>query len=319
MIDPSRDLAQRRRNRLETLLLMGAAVLILAVAAVGLAGPLGLVAVPLVVVAIAYDASHQDGREALTRLRARALSPQAVPGLCELVETLSARAGLSTIPALYLVPQKAMNAFAIGSGRHAAIGVTPALLTHLTRREVAGVLAHEIGHLAHGDLRVFATGERMQRLAGVLSIAGLALLVVNLPALMSGRPLVPILPNLLMLAAPGIIMSLRLALSRTREFDADRMAAQLTGDPQGLADALQRVEAMHHALLARMFPGLRRTPGGVQATTHPPMRARLARLGDLKRPGSENGPVGAEPVVADGHRPFVLPEPARQRGEAVRL
>jgi heat shock protein HtpX len=146
---------------------------------------------------------------------------------------LSARAGLPATPVPHYVPSAVVNAFATGSKQHASIALTDGLLRNLSSRELAGVLAHEVAHIANEDLRVMGLADSVSRLTSLLALMGQIAILLSLPALLVGAAEVN-WPGLLLLAAsPQLALLAQLGLSRVREFDADRLAAELTGDPQG--------------------------------------------------------------------------------------
>ncbi len=212
---------------------------------------------------------------------ARALPWHRAPELTQLSLELARRAGLPRAPVLYLLPAPEPQAMAVGGRSDPALAVTPALLRQLGPRELAGVLAHEIAHLRHGDTRLMAAAHgfgRMAELAGQLG--GLMLLTNLLLGLFVGRWAFAPGAVLLFLLAPTVTGLLRLALSRLREFEADRGAVELTGDPRGLASALQRIEQRRRGLLARLAPwvAVPRRGGPALLQTHPPTEQRIRRL-----------------------------------------
>ena len=121
-----------------------------------------------------------------------------------------------------------MNAFAVGSRSDSVIAITDAL--NLTQRELAGVLAHEISHIAHGDMKVMAFADMVSRFTSVMSTVGILSLILNISSFIGGGgEQVPWLAVIVLMAAPTVGGLLQMALSRTREFDADLGAATLTG------------------------------------------------------------------------------------------
>lgn len=220
---------------------------------------------------------------ALKLARARPFPPGAFPAGESLVARLAARAGLEDVPILAYVPSATPNAFALESGEGPAICVTDGLLRSLSPREMAGVLAHEIAHIAHADLRVLRLADALVRVMGLMGFAGQVLLPVNLVALMFGAPLVAWYAPLVLIFAPVAGVLVKRSLARVREFDADRGAAALTGDPAALASALMRVERTTGGLLALLMPHLERRGDSV-LRTHPSTRERVARLRALAGP-----------------------------------
>jgi heat shock protein HtpX len=104
--------------------------------------------------------------------RARALHPHEAPEIWAMLRELSARAGLSATPVPHYVPSAVVNAFAIGSKQHASIALTDGLLRNLSSRELAGVLAHEVAHIANEDLRVMGPADSVSRLTSLLAMVG---------------------------------------------------------------------------------------------------------------------------------------------------
>ncbi|TCW31558.1 zinc metalloprotease HtpX [Gulbenkiania mobilis] len=208
---------------------------------------------------------------------AHVLHPHEAPAIWSMLRDLSTRAGLSATPTPHYVPTAVVNAFAIGSKRHAAIALTDGLLHSLSERELRGVLAHEIAHIAQEDLRVMGLADSISRLTNLLALLGQISILFSLPALMIGAVEVNWLGLLLLAASPQLALLAQLGLSRVREFDADRMAAELTGDPQGLASALAKIERVSRSWRAWLLPGWG-NPEPSWLRTHPPTAERVARL-----------------------------------------
>lgn len=221
-------------------------------------------------------------RMVLGLYRARRLSPYEAPELHGLLAAISKRAGLP-VPDLHYVPSRVPNAFAVGRPGEAAIAVTDGLLRTMTLRELAGVLAHEVSHIRNRDLWVMGLADTVARMTGAMSLVGILLLIVNLPLLLTGEAMVPWPLVLLLFWAPTLTALLQLALSRTREFDADLDAVGLTGDPEALASALAKLQRMERASWEKvLFPG-RRMPDPSLLRTHPATAERIRRLLSLRR------------------------------------
>ncbi len=209
---------------------------------------------------------------------ARPLSARQAPALFRALAVLSERAGLPGRPQLYYVPSHAANAFAVGDRRNAAIGLSDGLLRQLNLRELAAVLAHEISHVRHNDLWVMGLADLISNLTRWLSLFGQFLLLLSLPAYLFYEVPVNWFAILLLILAPNLSALAQLALSRTREFEADRGAAELTGDPGALISALARLERSQGGWLEQiLFPG-RRVPDPSLLRTHPHTSERIARL-----------------------------------------
>lgn len=203
-----------------------------------------------------------------------------------IVVDLARRAGMPKAPRVFLLPTPTLNAFAMGDWDDAAITVTSGMLQALDRREVVGVLAHELSHIVNRDLKVMNMAAAFGRLTSTMSQIGIFLLILNLPMwLMQGIGL-PWLAVLLLLFAPAVSGLLQLALSRTREFDADLSAAKLTADPVGLASALDRLDRIHRRLhfWRRLFqPAWRQVETTPEIlSSHPQTRQRIERLLSLR-------------------------------------
>ncbi|WP_086497682.1 zinc metalloprotease HtpX, partial [Acinetobacter seifertii] len=183
---------------------------------------------------------------------ARPLHPNEAPDLWAVLRELAARAGLPAVPVPHYVPSGVVNAFATGTKHHAAIALTDGLLRSLTPRELTGVLGHEIAHIANEDLRVMGLADSISRLTHLLALLGQIMLLFSLPALLWGTVAIQWPALLLLAVSPQLALLAQLGLSRVHEFDADRLTAELTGDPQGLALALAKIERESRA---RLLPG----------------------------------------------------------------
>ncbi|MDX1488367.1 MAG: zinc metalloprotease HtpX, partial [Acidiferrobacterales bacterium] len=213
---------------------------------------------------------------------ARPLHRVEAPDLYRLIAVLAERARLPRIPELYYVPTAPMNAFAVGTRSEPIITVTDGLLRNLSSRELTGVLAHELSHVRSNDMWVMTLADSVSRLTSWFSLMGQMLLFINLPLILFGGGGISWWAILLLIFAPMISVLLQLALSRTREFDADLDAAQITGDPIGLASALRKLDHYQGGLLRRLLvPGRRRAPDSWILSTHPSTEERIRRLAEL--------------------------------------
>lgn len=210
--------------------------------------------------------------------RAQAVDRFNFPDGVALVTTLAERAGLPHVPRLYVVPSSTLNAFAVGSRRRSGIAITAGLLRTLEWRELAGVLAHEISHVRNNDLWLMGLADTMSRLSSLMASLGLLLAFVSLPLLLLGYAPVPFTALLVLILAPAIGSLLQLALSRAREFEADLEAATLTGDPVGLARALEKLDRFQGRYWEEILLPGRRMPEPSLLRTHPPTKERVERL-----------------------------------------
>ena len=212
--------------------------------------------------------------------RARRIDPGQGGQIGYVLDVLARRAGLPAVPALYVIPSMTLNAFATGTPDRALVGVTEGLLRRLSLRELAGVLAHELSHVRNNDLAIMGLADVMTRFTQALSYLALILAVFNLPAMLLGDSDIPFSALLLLYLAPTIDSLLQLGLSRTREYDADLEGAMLTGDPGGLAAALDKLERYQGRFWEDLMfpvPG-RRIPQPSLLRSHPPTQDRIARL-----------------------------------------
>ncbi|MEI5679115.1 MULTISPECIES: zinc metalloprotease HtpX [unclassified Mesorhizobium] len=304
--------AQRRNrvvNTLHTWLLGAASLFLLAITAWAFGGVTGVI-FAVIFGAVSMAAIRRVSPQmVLGMYKAKPVSPEMFPTGFRIVSELSRRAGLPSTPKLHVIPSKMMNAFAVGRREDSAIAITDALARNLSTRELAGVLAHEMSHIAHEDVKVMAFADMVSRFTSVMSTVGLFSLFLNIGGFFGGMgQQIPWLGVLVLLAAPTIGGLLQMALSRTREFDADLGAAMLTGDPDGLASALDKLEkAQGRRWENILLPG-GRIPDPSILRTHPRTEDRVARLMVLKAAqAAEDGivlPTGA-PIQA---RPSIVPK-----------
>lgn len=211
------------------------------------------------------------------------VEPHRAPELSIATARLVERAGLEVCPDLYYIPSRVVNAFALGTRARSAIALSDGLLRRLELRELLGVLAHEISHIRSNDLWVMALADLFSRMTRILSFIGLFLLFVNLPLILFSNLSIHWAAILLLMFAPSLSALAQLALSRTREYDADLNAVRLTGDPDALASGLAKIEAAQGGWWERILMPDRRLPEPSLLRTHPDTRERIARLRALKK------------------------------------
>jgi heat shock protein HtpX len=274
---PRIDLAVRRshdvRNALHTAILIGGSALLLALIAWTVRGWTGLIWAALFGAFGLWTMGRVSPKMVLGLYKARALGPDELPEVHRLLRELAKRAELPSIPQLYYVPSKILNAFAVGKREDSAIAVTDGLLRAMTMRQLAGILAHETAHIRSGDLKVMALADVLTRVTSSMAMLGL----LGIPFLFGVDFEIPLLGILLLIFAPTLGGLLQLALSRTREYDADLDGAALTGDPAGLASALETLERRQGRIWEGLFPA-GRVPNPSLLRSHPATKDRIARL-----------------------------------------
>jgi len=311
-IDLARQRARRRRNAWQTALLLAGMAALMAACGWIVAGPPGLLWVGLFGAALLLAGYRASPRMVLRLFGAEPLSAGDLPEVHRIVEVLSRRAGLPAPPQLYFVSSRLTNAFTVGSRDRAALAITGGTLRLLNLRELAAVLAHELSHLANNDTRVMALADVISRLTRAMAFAGLLLLLLNLPLMAGGGTPLSWALILLLVFAPTIGTLLQLALSRTREFDADLEAVRLTGDPAALASALRKLERHQGAFWEDILIGGRRIPDPSVLRTHPDTEERVRRLMELRLPAAPPLPLPEDLHRHHGAVPEV-PRPPRWR------
>lgn len=275
-------LRMKLRNSLRTWCLGAGSVGLLAATAYMVAGPTGVFwaavagAISLYIAGTLSPSMRLQALHACPSVDGR-LAPHQV-----LVDGLAARAGLVRPPTLWYSPSASVNAFAIVDRSGTMICLTEGLLRRLDREELAGVLAHEISHIAAGDLAVMAFTDTVRRLTLFGALVAGALLLFQIPVSAPGLDAAVSTETVALLVfAPLLIALMHLALARTREYDADFAAVHLTGDPEGLARALDKLDRLQSPWLRRREREGRRALAPL-LRTHPETRERIRRLSALR-------------------------------------
>ncbi len=263
-----------------------------------LGGEGGLLLALLLALGMNFFAYWNSASMVLRMHNARGVTRASAPDYYRLVEDLARRAGLP-MPQVYVIETDQPNAFATGrSPDHAAVAATTGLLRSLSREELAGVLAHELAHIKNRDTLTMTVAA---------TIAGAIGFLANFAFLFGGRgenrPN-PIAMILVMLLAPLAAALVQMAISRTREYSADRDGAIICGHPRWLASALTKIEQLARG---RVMPTAERNPasahlfivnplmkGGIDSLfrTHPSTEERVRRLLAMSTGGSASGSDG---------------------------
>ena len=213
----------------------------------------------------------------IAQYRAKPVDAQSAPMLYGIVARLAERAGLP-MPKVYVVDTALPNAFATGRNpEHAAVCVTTGLMETLEPREIAGVLGHEMSHVKHNDILISTIAAGM---AGVISL--LARFAYWFGGSRDDDRRNPLGAILILVLTPLAAAIIQLAISRTREYMADHTGGELCGDPDALADALEKIDGYAH---------MRTMPRATEATAHmfiiSPFSARDAKALFSTHPSTE--------------------------------
>jgi heat shock protein HtpX len=203
---------------------------------------------------------------------------------------LAANAGLP-MPRVYVIESDQPNAFATGRDpEHAAVAATTGLLRAMSHEEVAGVMAHELSHVRNRDTLIMTVTATLAGALSMLANFGMFFGAGHRSDDERGSALGPVAAILMMILAPIIAMIVQMAISRSREYEADRGGAEISGQPLALASALMRLEAMahrtvmpqaeHNPATAHLFIVNPLHGGGVGQlfSSHPSTEERVARL-----------------------------------------
>jgi heat shock protein HtpX len=279
-------------NQLKTLVLLAALTALLLWLGQLLGGRQGMVIALVLALVMNFGSYWFSDKIVLAMYRAQPVSEADAPELFAIVRDLTQKAALP-MPKVYVIPEEAPNAFATGRNPdHAAVAATQGLLRLMNRDEIAGVLAHELGHVKHRDTLIMVVAATI---AGALS--NLATMALWFGGGRSndregGSPWAGLVAIIM---APIAAMLIQMAISRSREYLADEASAQITGNPMALAGALRKLESwkaevpmMHGSpATAHLFIVNPFTSGGVAKlfSTHPSTQERIARLEEMARSG----------------------------------
>src|SRR5687768_6760433 len=285
-------------NRLRTLMLLAALTALFMGLGFALGGPRGAFLALILAAAMNLVTYWNADRIVLAMHNAKEVTALDCPQLVGIVHNLAARAGLPN-PRVYIIDSPHPNAFATGRDpEHSAVAATTGLLGLLSKAEVAAVMAHELGHVRNRDTLVMTM---------TATIAGAISMLANFGFFFRGdgaraNPLAMIAAVLL---APFAAMLVQLAISRTREYGADRAGAEICGDPRALASALAK---LHHGAARVPSPVAMRNPAAASLyivpsgtgrdsffSTHPDTGNRIAALQAMAGEFAPRRPAAAVP------------------------
>ncbi len=270
-------------NNVKTMVLMAGLMGLFLLAGQLLGGSQGLVLALVVGSAFNFIMYFFSHKFVLRMYGAKIVTEEQAPELYRMVDRLRQRAGLP-MPVVAIAPHEQPNAFATGRNpEHAVVAVTTGIMKYMPQDELEGVIAHELAHIKNRDMLITTVA------------AGIAGALTNLPYLLmfgggqsddDGHPIAQL--GLLLLAPIGAML-IQFAVSRQREFEADRVGAEILGRPILLANALRRLDALAHKIPMNVAPAaaplaqvnpLAARGGGVLKlfSTHPPTEERVTRL-----------------------------------------
>ncbi len=278
-------------NMMKTAILMAAITALFMAIGSMLGGQQGMVLALLIALGMNFFSYWFSDKMVLRMYNAQEVDEASAPQFYRMVRELAQRAGLP-MPRVYLIDEQAPNAFATGRNpEHAAVAATTGILRVLSERELRGVMAHELAHVQHRDILISTISATM---AGAIGMLGnFAMLFGGRDS--EGRQTNPLVGLLVMILAPIAASLIQMAISRAREFEADRGGAEISGDPAALASALDKIHryaqglpletAERHPETAQMMIMNPLSGGGIKGlfSTHPATEERIARLMEMAR------------------------------------
>jgi heat shock protein HtpX len=282
-------------NNLKTAFLLTAMTVFLVLVGQALGGRNGAVMAFGLAGAMNFISYFYSDKIAIMSSGAQAVSREELPRVYQIVERLCAKTGLP-MPKIFVIPTDSPNAFATGRNpNHASVAVTAGILDLLSDDELEGVLAHELGHVRNRDILISSVAATFAGAVTILArMAGWAAMFGGggRDRERDGGPLAAIA---MMIVAPIAAMLIQMAVSRSREYQADATGAHFTGNPGALASALRKMESYATRVPLRASPAtahmyiIQPLLGGISFgslfSTHPPTAERIARLTGM-RPGS---------------------------------
>jgi heat shock protein HtpX len=280
-------------NTLKTVVLLTFMTVLLVFVGAAIGGQNGMIIAFMMALVMNFVSYWFSDKIVLKMYNAKPVTEAEAPDLHAMIRRLTQKAGLP-MPKVYIIPEESMNAFATGRNpEHGVVAVTEGIMRALDREELEGVIAHELAHIKHRDI---LTGTIVATLAGAITMlaqmAHWALLFGGGRRDDSDEGGSPVVALVMMIVAPIAAMLVQMAISRTREFEADKGGAEIAGNPYGLANALLKLERGAQVVpmqdakpaTAHMFIVNPLTGGGLMKlfSTHPPIAERVKRLKELR-------------------------------------
>jgi len=280
-------------NLLKTAVLMAAITALFMALGLAIGGRSGMMFALVLALGMNFFSYWFSDKLVLRMYNAQEVDEHSAPQFYRMVRELAQRAQLP-MPRVYLINEDAPNAFATGRNPdNAAVAATTGILRVLNERELRGVMAHELAHVKHRDILISTISATMAGAIGML--ANFAMLFGGRDG--EGRPANPIVGLAVAILAPIAAGLIQMAISRAREFEADRGGAEISGDPQALASALQKIQryaqgipmeaAERNPATAQMMIMNPLRGGGLKGlfSTHPTTEERVERLLDMAARG----------------------------------
>jgi len=273
-------------NLMKTAILMAAITALFMFLGQMVGGRSGMMLALIVALGLNFFSYWFSDKIVLRMYNAREVDETTAPQFVRMIRELAGSAGLP-MPRVYLIDEQAPNAFATGRNpQHAAVAATTGIVQLLSERELRGVMAHELAHVKHRDILISTVSATMAGAIGMLA---------NFAAFFGGRdsegrPANPLAGILMAILAPLAASLIQMAISRAREFEADRGGAEISRDPQALASALQKIHhyaqgiplmaTERHPETAQMMIMNPLSGGGLRGlfSTHPSTEERVERL-----------------------------------------
>jgi heat shock protein HtpX len=277
-------------NNLKTTILLAAMTGLVLVIGEAWGGQNGLILALVIAAVMNLGTYFFSDKIALASSGAKPISREDGPRIYQIVERLAAKANIP-VPKIYMIPTESPNAFATGRNpSHASVAVTHGILEICDDEEIEGVLAHELGHVKNRDILTSAV---VATLAGAITLIGRMIWWGEMLGGLgggrgNGRRGGALSMLAMMILAPLAATLIQLAISRSREYEADRTGAEITGNPQGLARALDKIDKWSKRVPMDVAPSMAHlyilqplTSGAIFSSlfsTHPPIPKRIERL-----------------------------------------
>ena len=279
-------------NNLKTTFLLAAMTGLVLVIGEAWGGQNGLILALVIAAVMNLGSYFFSDKIAIASAGAQPISREEGPRIYQIVERLAAKANIP-VPKIYFIPTDSPNAFATGRNpSHASVAVTRGILEICDDQEIEGVLAHELGHVKNRDILTSAV---VATLAGAITLIGRMIWYAELFGGFGGgggrsdeRRGGALSMLAMMILAPFAAMLIQLWISRTREYEADHTGAEITGNPMGLARALDKIDQWSKRIPMQVAPSMAHlyiyaplTTGEIFSSlfsTHPPIRKRIERL-----------------------------------------